>query len=69
MKLLNNKDTFTIKWRKKGSEKWLDWKHPAAKEPMRWVTEAKMQAYCDKLRKQNPDCEFRETMWLAAFAI
>ena len=69
MKLLNGKDTFTIKWRKKGTKDWHDYKFPAAKTPMRWVTESKMQAYCERLRKANPDYEFRETMWLAAFAI
>lgn len=67
-------NAFTIKWRRKedvakGNKQWYDWKFPAAREPMKWKTEEKMQAYCDRLRKQNPQYEFRETMWLGAFAV
>ena len=60
---------FTIQYRRKDSETWTDWRFCSAARVATWKSEAKANAYCERLKVRNPDCQFRVVGWLEAFSI
>ncbi len=60
---------FIIQYRRKDSKTWTDWRFCSAARVATWKNEAKANAYCERLKARNPDCQFRVVGWLEAFSI